>query len=57
MKSKKQNKADCVTCKFFNGNCTHKSNIGIRVKYRQESEFYIKKAEELEADCKNYERR
>lgn len=54
MKSKKQNKAECVTCKFFNGNCTHKSNVGIRVKYRQESAFYIKKAEELEPDCKNY---
>lgn len=55
MKSKKQNKTDCVTCKFFNGNCIHKSNVGIKVKYRQESEFYIKKAEELEGDCKNYE--
>lgn len=54
MKLKKQNKTNCETCKFYNGNCTHKSNIGIRVKYRHESEFYIKKAEELEADCKNY---
>lgn len=54
MKSKKTNKSNCATCKFYTGNCTHKSNVGIRVKYRQESTFYIKKAEELEPDCKNY---
>lgn len=54
MKLEKQNKANCATCKFFNGNCTHKSNVGIKVKYRQESAFYIKKAEDLKADCKNY---
>lgn len=54
MKSKKQNK--CADCKYLNGNCTHKSNTGIKVKYRQESEFYIKTPEELNADgkCKNY---
>ena len=57
MKSKKQNKAECATCKFFNGNCTHKSNIGRRVKYRQETEFFVKPAKELEAECKNYESR
>lgn len=60
MKSKKSNKTtkvNCATCKFYNGNCAHKSNVGIRVKYRQESTFYIKKAEDLKADCKNYERR
>ena len=61
MKSKKQtktnknNKTDCVNCKickYYNGNCTHKSNIGIRV--RQETEFFVKPAKELEAECKNY---
>lgn len=57
MKSKKQNKVECTNCKFYNGNCTHKSNIGIRVKYRQETEFFVKPAKELEAECKNYERR
>ena len=54
MKSKKQNKTNCKTCKFYNGNCTHKNNIGIRVKYRQETEFFIKSAKELEPECKNY---
>lgn len=56
MKSKKQNKTNCETCKFYNGNCTHKSNIGIKVKYRQETEFFVKKPEELnpEGKCKNY---
>lgn len=57
MKSKKQNKVYCATCKFYNGNCTHKSNVGIRVKYRQETEFFVKSAKELEAECNNYERR
>lgn len=57
MKSKKQNKTNCETCKFYNGNCTHKSNIGIRVKYRQETEFFVKPAKELEAECKNYAER
>lgn len=53
MKSK-NNGRKCENCRFFNGNCTHKSNVGIKVKYRQETEFYIKKAEELQPDCKNY---
>lgn len=56
MKSK-SNKINCETCKFYNGNCTHKSNIGIRVKYRQETEFFVKPAKELEAECKNYAER
>lgn len=56
MKSKKLNKIQCVDCKYFNGNCTHKSNVGIRVKYRIENEFYIKTPEELNTngDCGNY---
>ena len=57
MKSKKQNKinkTNCETCKFYTGECTYKSNIGIRVKYRQETEFFVKPAKELEAECKNY---
>lgn len=57
MKSKKLNKPDCTACKYFNGiDCTHESNIGIKVKYRQETEFFVKKPEELnaEGECKNY---
>lgn len=57
MKSKKQDKNQCANCLYFNGNCTHKSNVGIKVKYRQETEFFIKPAKELEAECKNYESR
>lgn len=56
MKSKKSNKL-CVNCTRYNGaNCTHKSNLGIKVKYRQESSFYLKTSEELNADgkCENY---
>ena len=54
-KTNKSNKSNCATCKFFNGDCTHKSNVGVRVKYRQETEFFVKPAKELEAGCKNYE--
>lgn len=56
MKLKKQNKADCKTCKLFNGNCTHKSNVGIKVKYRQETEFFVKPAKVLNTEnyCNNY---
>lgn len=56
MKSKKLNKTECAACKYFTGECTHKSNIGIKVKYRQETEFFVHKAEELnkEGDCKHY---
>lgn len=57
MKKKLNNK--CTDCAYFNGNCTHKSNIGIKVKYRKESTFYIKTPEELNADgkCDSYENR
>lgn len=56
MKLKKQNKNQCTNCLYFNGNCTHKTNVGIKVKYRLENEFYIKPTEELnpEGKCKNY---
>ena len=54
MKSKK---TKCATCKFYTGECTHKSNIGIKVKYRQETAFFVKPTKELEAGCKNYEKR
>lgn len=59
MKSKKSNKTECAACKYFTGECTHKSNIGIRVKYRQETAFFVKTPEELnaEGECKNYETR
>lgn len=54
MKSKKQNK--CANCLYFNGNCTHKTNVGIKVKYRLENEFYIKTTDVLNPDgkCNNY---
>lgn len=44
----------CDGCKHINnGNCTHKNNIGIEIKYRKESEFYITPLKELKK-CKNY---
>lgn len=55
--SKKTNKLECATCKHYNGtDCIHKSNIGIKVKYRQETEFFVNKAEILnpEGNCENY---
>lgn len=56
MKSKKSNKKECTTCKYYTGECTHESNVGIRVKYRIENKFYIKTPKELNADgdCRNY---
>ena len=56
-KSNKTTKVNCATCKFYNDNCAHKSNVGLKVKYRQETEFFVKPAKELEAECKNYESR
>lgn len=56
MKSKKCKK--CANCKHFNGNeCTHRSNLGLKVKYSQEYTYYIKTPEILNADgkCLNYE--
>lgn len=55
--TKKDKKAVCIKCKNYDGkNCHKNGNIGILVKYRQESKFYIKKAEELNAngECKEY---
>jgi hypothetical protein len=55
MKSKKLNK-QCTDCMYYNGNCNHKSNTGILIKYRKETKFYIKTPEELNADgkCESY---
>nr|DAT18308.1 MAG TPA: hypothetical protein [Caudoviricetes sp.] len=41
---------------YYNGNCNHKSNTGILIKYRKETKFYIKTPEELNADgkCESY---
>lgn len=48
---------DCKTCKHFNDGCYHPSNIGILIKYRQQSQFCVKSCEELnkEGICLNYE--
>lgn len=52
---KKTEEKKCTTCKFYDGiNCIHASNIGIRIKYRKESNFYVESAEKLEKDCKNF---
>lgn len=58
MKSKKLTKTECTACKYYTGECTHESNIGIKVKYRQETEFFVKTLQELnpEGECKNYEK-
>lgn len=43
----------CEECKNFEGkNCTHKKNIGLKIKYKQQSEFYISKASDLNKDGK-----
>lgn len=55
MKSKK---CKCINCKYHSGNeCTHSSNMGLRVKYLQEYTYYIRTPETLNADgkCLNYE--
>lgn len=47
----------CGECKhFIEKNCTHKKNIGLRIKYNQESEFYISKIDVLNKDgkCENH---
>lgn len=56
MTSKKYKK--CIDCKYYNGaECTHTTNLGLRVKYRQEYTYFIKTPEILNSDgkCKNYE--
>ena len=55
MKSKK---CKCADCKYYNDiDCTHTSNIGLKVRYRTEYTYYIKKPEILNNDgkCKKYE--
>ena len=43
----------CEECKNFDGkNCTHKKNIGIKIKYNKQSDFYISKASDLNKDGK-----
>lgn len=54
MKSKK---CRCTDCTYYNGiDCTHTGNIGLRVKYRKEYTYYIKRPDELNAGgkCCNY---
>lgn len=54
--AKKKNK-NCSDCKHYDGtNCHRNGNIGILVKYRQESKFYINTPEELNKnkDCSSY---
>ena len=39
---------NCKDCVFYqNKECTHKSNIGLLVKYRKEQEYFIKKPDEI----------
>lgn len=58
MKSPKDHqKNKCNTCKFcIDKECAHSSNIGVKVKYRTETPFFIKPIEELKKNCKNYEK-
>lgn len=53
----KKKEFKCLTCEHYDGeNCTHPNNIAIKVKYRQETEFFVKTPEELNPDgkCKDY---
>lgn len=50
-------KVECINCKYFDGkNCHKNGNIGILVKYRKESKFYISTPEQLNKDkgCESY---
>ncbi len=54
---KKKNIKECVDCKWFKGsNCTHKTNLGIEIKYRIEKPVLLKSVEELNQnkDCENH---
>lgn len=47
---------DCKNCKHFKEGCYHPSNIGILIKYRQQSKFCVKSCEELNNEgCTNWE--
>ena len=53
----RKKKIECITCKNFDGvNCHKNGNVGILVKFRQESKFYISKPDELnkDKDCSCY---
>lgn len=54
--TKKEKLIDCKDCKFNGEKCTHKSNEGLIVKYRQEKKHFFKTPDELNKDgnCKNY---
>lgn len=54
--AKKEAKKECKNCIYFDIECNHPSNKGIKIKYRQEKEFYITEIAELnkDNDCKNY---
>lgn len=48
---------ECTLCKHYNGkDCHKKDNIGVAIKYRQERQIFVKKAEEINKDknCKDY---
>lgn len=50
-------KVYCTNCKNFDGaNCHKNGNVGILVKCRQESRFYISTPEQLNKnkDCQSY---
>ena len=50
-------KIECIYCKHYDGkNCTRNGNVGILVKNRKESKFYISTPDELNKnkDCESY---
>jgi hypothetical protein len=54
----KKNKKQCADCAFFdNGECVHIENIGIEIRYRKETSFFINKPEEInkDGDCENWQ--
>lgn len=43
----------CNECRYFDDkNCVHKKNIGIKIKYKQQSEFYILTPDKINKDGK-----
>lgn len=52
-------KVKCLNCKHYDGRDCHKNgNIGILIKYRNQSRVYLQTPEELNKDgkCKSYGR-
>lgn len=45
----------CETCQYYiEKECTHQSNIGVRIRNRRQTDFFVDKAKDLEKNCKNY---